>query len=173
MTPEFQQHCLDLVKDYKMEESAEVRNCLFFELRPWLEKWASSILRRWKINLARSEFVSMTWHGYFFALENYSSIAVPLPSHFYRYMMYFLYSEFVRKTSPTIDFNYDKIGKNYDLKIEFSHIYNGLQDSNKLVMEDLLTRSSSNKRLPGYYRKKRELKKLLMEVYNTAEKRKE
>lgn len=168
MTKEEQQTNHDLCCKYnklkKEKEKVNIRNQLYFNLKPYLIIWIKSILRKWKLSQTDEEILSHSWHCFINGLDKYNRIEIPLPFHFYTYTMYQLYSEFVIKNNKELNENKQEINVIIP-DFNLLDLHSRLPESNQQILYDILTKQSLRKTKGNYYKHKKILKKELKALY--------
>lgn len=163
MTKVEQEDCFECILKYQTTKDNKERDDLYFKLKESLNIWVKSILRRWNIYATDQEVLSLTWHCYIHALENYKNQQIPIPFHFYTYSMYYLYNEYVRNKRE-LNMELEQIDRNnYDLSLK--EVYNNLPSIPRQILLDILTKKSTIKTKGNYYKHKKQLKIILRDLY--------
>ena len=86
--------CKSLVKKYKKAKSEEfsqkIRNELFCMMLPFVQRWLKSCLSKKYIYMNSGELLSTSWDAYCYCLNTYNNINIPIPSHFYKNINFFV-----------------------------------------------------------------------------------
>jgi len=167
MTREVQEQCRDLLCRYQEDLSnIEVRNKLFLIMLPTLMKWVSAWYVRRQSYPAKEEILSDTWDCFLYCVDRYSDWNVPLPSHFTRYINWFLNDKEnkIRKVNGPMVRITDDYSNEYGMEDVgdiaasgsiigassfLGELRSGLDLENQAIFDDALTNSTVNKQRLG------------------------
>lgn len=86
--------CKLLIEKYKKTGDAQaaqrVRNELFSIILPYMQKWLKSTLAKRKIYLSPEMLLSACWEAFMYCLDTYNKLEVPMPSHFFYQINFFV-----------------------------------------------------------------------------------
>ena len=93
-----QQHRIrNKIKEYHKTQDYNIRNDIFKEIMPHMQKWIKSIIVKWNKFEPEDELLSLTWDCYYFCLEKYHNFDIPIPKHFFNYTRYYLLNRYAIK----------------------------------------------------------------------------
>lgn len=128
-------------------QKSQIRNILFDELAPYLERWVGAALKKKGQFLESTEFVSFMWDCFLFCLDRFNEEKkIPIPQHFYRYIVYCVLTKIVSE-NHTPDFEEYVDEKEYtdeggeDVRLFFSEISefrSRLSENYKIIFDDAL-----------------------------------
>lgn len=132
------------------------RNNIFFEMKPFMLRWMSSILLKKGVYKDNDELLSLSWDCFEYALYHYKNKKkIPIPNHFYKYSMYFIkdmISKNISKHKETSIYELNNLETNdYNEKLysdldELKAFRSELPDNYKIVFNDaLMSLAPSNK----------------------------
>lgn len=165
MTLKQQADCLKLIERYekqKGKQKQETRDKIYFLLEPYLKKYIVSICYKWNLYLDKEEIISNSYFAFIHSLNNYKKKEVPLPFHFYRNTMYYLYSEYILKKNKETE----EIKENQKENNEFNlsnilYFRDHLTEDLQTILDDIIEQSTKNKNQQHYGIKKRIVKQIL------------
>lgn len=78
--------------------NTKIRNGIFNEMRPFLDRWLKNHLSYRKIYMSDEERLSLGWECFMFCLEKYDPDGgIPLPNHFFNYTKFFVMTMFAKE----------------------------------------------------------------------------
>lgn len=82
----------------EQKERNKIRNEIFINMEPYMEKWISSILANKKIYWSHEEIRSKSWDYFLACLLSYKPEKnIPVPNHFYSYTRFYIANDIAKK----------------------------------------------------------------------------
>jgi hypothetical protein len=76
------------------ENRDEIRNNIYLEMKPFMQKTVTSVLHRKGIYISDEETLSIAWDCFEYCMSNYRhKKKIPIPVHFYKYSFFYITNE--------------------------------------------------------------------------------
>ena len=128
-------------RNYKQEaRMIKVRNELYFIMKPFVEKWIKSILKKWNRWEKEETILALSWDSFHFCFYKYNNFDVPIPKFFYDFTRYHLLIHYAKKSEVRISID------------ELKEVLELMPDEGNIGFEKYLTLLQFREVIPDKYK---------------------